>query len=562
MIRRVRASLTVKLLLITAALLAASCVLTYSFIAWMMPKTYRSTLSEGLAERVDLLVSMLEQTTMTESEALINQFVRETRTEVRIYDESGTVVLKESVPQAEMVYEGLFIAVTAVESVEDEGTEDYAVGTDSVVVEDTAGYTTGYAAVSDSVVVEDSDYAVDEADGTFSVGVATERSAAQGDDPVLLRDGNTYKVSVAEGTFLTSGALTTTLGYGFRFADSDETYMIYVHDSMREVNEAEEALRQTLPLLVLAIAAVSMLGAFVFSRYVTRPIVRLSGLSRRLAALDFTWVYEDKRTDEIGVLGRNLSVLAARLSAALSELRSANDALRGEMEHERAAQRQRSAFFSAVSHELKTPLTVIKGQLEGMIGQVGVYADRETYLARALKVTESMEAMVREILLLSRAEATPEAVRVEAVDLGALLRERMARHTELFGQRGMAVLVEAPDGVTVMADRAQLARAVDNLVANAATHAPEGARVWAWAGRDESGRAALTVENEGAPVPEEALGRVFEAFYRVDASRNRQTGGSGLGLYIVRTIAERYGATCTMENTPRGVKVTVGFRSE
>lgn len=550
MIRRIRASLTATLLLITAALLAASCILTYSFIAWMMPKTYRTTLSEGLSERVDLLVSMLEQTTLAESEALINQFVRETRTEVRIYDESGTVVLRESVPQAEMLYEGLFIAVTAVESVEDEGADDYATGPSSDVVEDESG----------------EDYAVvrpaDEDDEAFSVGVATERGSAQVSGEGVLRDGDTYKVSVAEGTFLTSGALTTTLGYGFRFADSDETYMIYVHDSMREVNEAEEALRQTLPLLVLAIAAVSMLGALVFSRYVTRPIVRLSGLSRRLAALDFTWVYEDKRTDEIGVLGRNLSVLAARLSAALEELRSANKALRGEMEHERAAQRQRSAFFSAVSHELKTPLTVIKGQLEGMIGRIGVYADRETYLARALKVTESMEAMVREILLLSRAEATPEALHVEAIDLGALLRERMARHAELFGQHGMTVSVEAPAGVTVMADRAQLARAVDNLLANAATHAPEGVQVWAWAGRDAEGRAMLTVENEGAPVPEEALGRVFEAFYRVDASRNRQTGGSGLGLYIVRTIMDRYGATYTMENTARGVKVTVRFAAD
>ena len=111
----------------------------------------------------------------------------------------------------------------------------------------------------------------------------------------------------------------------------------------------------------------SLLSAFFYSRYITRPIVRMSDIAGKMAELDFHWECGETRRDEIGQLGRSLDAMAEKLSTALTELESANRALQGEVERERELDQQRVAFFNAASHELKTPVTILKGQLTGML---------------------------------------------------------------------------------------------------------------------------------------------------------------------------------------------------
>lgn len=505
MTRRVRGSLTAKLFIISAVLLAASCMMTYALIAYMMPNSYRSALTEGLAEKVDALIVRLEQEPLADAAPLIEQFAQETRTEVQIIDVETDESLMGDARSVELLYDGMLISIATVWDTENGAGE-------ATVRENTADAPDASNSATDSAV--------------SSVAIVSDSDAP-------------------------------TLGYSVRFADSSKPYMLYVYDSMHAVNDAAEALRKILPLLVLAILAISLLGALLYSRTITRPIVQISRLSMRLASLDFTWAYTSARTDEIGVLGRNLNALASRLSHTLEALHGANRALRGEMAHEQSLRRQRSALFSAVSHELKTPITIIKGQLEGMLGNVGVYADRDRTLARALAVSESMEGLVREILALSKSEDTLEAVKPEPLDLGDLLRARLAAHAELFSQRGIQVAVHT-ERARILADRQHMDKVLDNLLSNAALHAPLGATVWA-AARLDGRHVCLTLENSGAHIPQEALPRLFEAFYRVDASRNRQTGGTGLGLYLVKTLLDRYEASYSLENTARGVLFRARF---
>ena len=136
---------------------------------------------------------------------------------------------------------------------------------------------------------------------------------------------------------------------------------------------------------------------------------------------------------------------------------------------------------------------------------------------------------------------------------GALLERRMG---ELLEQRGQQLVSALTPGITVPADASLLGKAVGNLLSNASRYSPEGAEIRVWCGRLE-GRPALSVENTGARVSGDALPHLFEAFYREESSRNRSTGGSGLGLYLVKMI--RHGAVCTIENTEEGVKATVRF---
>ena len=343
-----------------------------------------------------------------------------------------------------------------------------------------------------------------------------------------------------------------------RFAGQEDSYTLYVTPRMEAENLVVRALAQMAPWILLVLLIFSLLCALVYSRYITRPIVRLSGIAGKMAQLDFQWESGEKRRDEIGRLGRSLDQMARKLSAALTDLEGANRALRGEVERERELYRQRMAFFNAASHELKTPVTILKGQLSGMLEGVGVYQDRDKYLLRSLQTTGRMENLIGEMLVISRMESGAAALRQETVDLSALTAGRLQQDAELFRQREQELVSALTPGILVTGDPSLLGRVVGNLLSNAAIYSPQGARIRVWCGfRD--GRPALTVENTGARIPEEALPHLFEAFYRTENSRNRSTGGSGLGLYLVKMILDRHGAECAIENTKDGVKITAQF---
>ena len=379
-------------------------------------------------------------------------------------------------------------------------------------------------------------------------------TSVQGDSTVTYDAGTSHTDDTVAVTMSEQATITAEV----RFAGQEDSYTLYVTPRMEAENLAVRALAQMAPWILLVLLIFSLLCALVYSRYITRPIVRLSGIAGKMAQLDFQWESGEKRRDEIGRLGRSLDQMARKLSAALTDLEGANRALRGEVERERELDRQRMAFFNAASHELKTPVTILKGQLSGMLEGVGVYQDRDKYLLRSLQTTGRMENLIGEMLAISRMESGAAALRQETVDLSALVAGQLQQDGELFRQREQELVSALTPGVLVTGDPSLLGRAVGNLLSNAALYSPQRARIRVWCGFRDS-RPALTVENTGARIPEEALPHLFEAFYRTENSRNRSTGGSGLGLYLVKMILDRHGAECAIENTKDGVKVTAQF---
>ena len=232
--------------------------------------------------------------------------------------------------------------------------------------------------------------------------------------------------------------------------------------------------------------------------------------------------------------------------------------MQADIDRERRLERQRVEFFSAASHELKTPITIIKGQLQGMLYQVGRYKDRETYLAQSLEVTGTLEEMVQELLTISRLDAPGYICNKSDLDLGRLINDRLSAHEDLFMQRGLSVEKYVPPGIFISGDAQLLQKALDNLLGNAASYSPKGncifVKLW-----EDAERVNLTVENTGVYIPEGDIPRLYEAFYRVDHSRNRQTGGTGLGLYIVKTILDLHGAEIEISNSADGVVISIQF---
>ncbi len=350
----------------------------------------------------------------------------------------------------------------------------------------------------------------------------------------------------------------TTKEYSMSFADSTNTYTLLLTKNTDKESQVIEALQKSLPVLGVIIFVISVIAAFFYTRYITKPVKKISRLSERMAAMDFSGLCPVDRTDEIGILSRNLNDLCQKLSMALSELQGANQKLQADIDMERQLERQRVEFFSAASHELKTPITIIKGQLQGMLYQVGRYKDRETYLAQSLGVTDTLEKMVQELLAISRLETPGYTCKKSSLDLSRLISDRIAAYEDLFMQKNLTVERFISPETFILGDGKLLQKVLDNLLGNAAAYSGAGnhliVKLW-----KEAEKTCLTIENTGAHIPDESIPKLFEAFYRVDRSRNRQTGGTGLGLYIVKTILDLHEAKIDIANTAQGVIVSVQF---
>lgn len=361
-----------------------------------------------------------------------------------------------------------------------------------------------------------------------------------------------------EATIAVTTAEQATLTAEVFFSDQARSYTLYVTPRLEAENVAVRALIQMAPWVLLTLLLFSLLGAFVYSRYITRPIVQMSDIAGKMADMDFDWKCQETREDEIGHLGRSLNQMAAKLSQALEALQASNAALRGEVEQERALDLQRRAFFAAASHELKTPVTILRGHLSGLLDGIGIYQDQEKYLARSLQTTARMEHLIQEILMVSRMEVRDSALPLERVDLSAITEEQLALAADLLEQKNLRVAADLSPALMLDGERAMLAKAIGNLLANAALYSPCGENIRIWSGMQDDAP-TLIIENTGVHIGEDALPHLFDAFYREEGSRNRQTGGSGLGLYLVRIIMERHGASCAIDNTAAGVRAMVRF---
>lgn len=346
--------------------------------------------------------------------------------------------------------------------------------------------------------------------------------------------------------------------YLFRFHDSEMVYTLSVAGNAEPVNQLMDTIGNIVPSLTVMVVFLSIIGAVLYSRYVTKPVIEISRVSEKMSDLDFTWNCTEKRSDELGILAHSLNELARKLSAALNDLQAANSRLEADIERERMLEQAQLDFFSAVSHELKTPITVIKGQLEGMLLNVGKYKEREKYLARSLEVVKAMEGMVQEILTVSRIKSSETVLQEEIFDFSDMVKKEYGLFEGMVVGKGVEWHEDIQQGLMLRGDKAFLGKVVNNLVSNAIHYSPEGSDIFITV-RSWNGKIQFSIENTGVHLPEGDIPKLFDAFYRVERSRSRQTGGSGLGLYIVKMILEQHGADYQIKNTEQGVCFIIDF---
>ncbi len=341
--------------------------------------------------------------------------------------------------------------------------------------------------------------------------------------------------------------------YHFSFSDSNERYMLIVYGAAEQIGELQQSFIRVFPFILLIVLAVAFIVSWLYSCMITKPVLEISRISEKMSDLQLNWTVDEQRTDELGTLGKSLNRLSHNLSVTLSDLQNANKKLEADIEHEKKLEQARTNFFSAVSHELKTPVTIIKGQLEGMLLGIGAYKDREKYLTRSLEIANTLETMVQEILTISRLETAGPDFKKDRLDCVQIIKAYLSETEDLIAGKDLQIHLDAPPSALINGNKLLMEKVFSNLIGNAIKYSPQGASIYISV-HMEYGQIEFSVENTGAHIPEESIPKLFDAFYRVEQSRSRKTGGSGLGLYIVQEILHHHGSECSVCNTQAGVK--------
>jgi two-component system sensor histidine kinase VanS len=293
--------------------------------------------------------------------------------------------------------------------------------------------------------------------------------------------------------------------------------------------------------------ALCALGAAFFAQTLTRPIMRLAADTKRMAGLEDIPAPAAARNDEIGQLARDIYAMYGALKRTIAELEQ-------EVERERAMEDKQRAFFSAASHELKTPIAAAGALVEGMLANIGDYRDHRKYLRECLRMLNAQNRLVSEILEIVHLSNDRRDPFFESLDLSELLRSLIDEYGPIAEQRGQRLL-NRTGKTRVRADRKLLGRALSNVLGNALQNSPGGESVQIWDEPNPArpGAIRLNIFNPKAHIEETALNRLFEPFYRRDPARNRDAGRSGLGLTIVKRALEGMSIPFALQNHGDGV---------
>ena len=298
----------------------------------------------------------------------------------------------------------------------------------------------------------------------------------------------------------------------------------------------------------------SSLVGYLLSRRLVSRLERLGRAADALAAGDLSQRVEEGMADEVGQLMRRFNRMAERLSAAVAELEAAKvrteDALRAKRE-----------LVANVSHELRTPLALIRGHVESLLMQSDADELRKReYLPVIHRETEHLSRLIDDLFALSTAEARALPLKLESVSLAELVEEVASSMRPIAWRERQITIVTsaAPDLQPARADRQRVSQVLGNLLRNALRHTPEGGLI-AVRTDQQGGRASVTVEDTGEGIPPDRLPHIFERFYRGDKARDRDSGGAGLGLAIVREFVEAMGGEVSVESTP-GLGSRFSFR--
>ncbi|MEF9992290.1 MAG: HAMP domain-containing sensor histidine kinase [Romboutsia sp.] len=295
--------------------------------------------------------------------------------------------------------------------------------------------------------------------------------------------------------------------------NSHQPYKLDIIMPLQPVDEASEVIRTLMPYILVVAVFIATIGAYIYSTVITKPLINI-------------------------------------------------------IESEREEENRRKDFIATISHELKTPITIISGQLEGMIYNIGKYKDRDTYLKKSYDSTQELKDLVEEMMNFSKFEILESDLKISEIDISNLLERLVQRQTFLIEEKSLKISTYISENIEILADEEKITKAINNIINNAIKYSPDGEsiiiRLYKKA-NNKSGKKInrekiyLEVENTGVKIEKKYIDDIFNPFFRIEKSRSRKTGGSGLGLYIVSQTLKSHGFDYSIKNKNNSVIFTIQF---
>lgn len=322
---------------------------------------------------------------------------------------------------------------------------------------------------------------------------------------------------------------------------------IKVAMDLQYLQEARSVVFMILPYSIGISLIISLFASYIYTKKITKPIKQICDVTKEMQVLKEDAYCDINTGDEIELLATNINSLYKNLLDTI-------DSLKEEIENVSKSEKSKVDFLRSASHELKTPLMSIHIMLENMILNIGKYKNHDVYLPKCQEAVVNLSSMVQEILDTSRLNSLNGEKELKEVDLKILIESIIEPYKIIAKSKKININIDYSNSLNINTDKSMLKKALSNIISNAVNYTDNGKNINIYFEKN-----SLIIENECKPIEQNHLDHIFEAFYRAEFDRNKNTGGNGLGLYIVQQILKTLNISHSFESVQNGMKFTINF---
>ena len=352
----------------------------------------------------------------------------------------------------------------------------------------------------------------------------------------------------------------TNLNFIILTAALDNSYKLYIRMPVASIEESVKISNEFLSIIAIFVIIIGGIVLSIVSKRFSDPIIELNEITKNMSKLDFSQKYRTSdANDEIDMLGENINLLSDRLENTINQLRNTNIELEKDIEEKSKIDEMRKSFISDVSHELKTPIALIQGYSEGLIENVNTDEEsRKFYAEVILDETTKMDKLVKQLLELMKLEYGRMQFNNKEFDLVELENEIIRKASVMSEKENVIIENNTSGEIKVYADDFYIDQVLTNYITNAIKYAIEinGEKRVRIENKinEENNKVRVKVFNTFIQFSEEEINRIWNRFYKIDESRNRENGGNGIGLSLVKAIMNNYGNKYGVKNVAGGVE--------
>lgn len=340
----------------------------------------------------------------------------------------------------------------------------------------------------------------------------------------------------------------------------DNGYFLYIRIPINSIKDSVKISNNFLWLMAGFTILISAIMVLIVSKKFTEPILELNNIAKRMSNLDFSKKYEvTDAKDEIDDLGKSINIMSEKLEKTIKQLRNTNIELEKDIEEKSKIDEMRTSFISDVSHELKTPIALIQGYSEGLLENVNSDEENRKFYAEViLDETNKMDKLVKQLLELMKLEYGKREFNNTTFDIVELEKEVLRKSKVMLEENDIQVEFEEEREIAVIADDFYIEQVISNYLTNAIKNAKsvEDKKIIKISNHVDlkNKKVRIQVFNTGENISEQNLNRIWNRFYKADESRNREDGGTGIGLSFVKAIMNNYNNDYGVNNLEDGVE--------